>query len=174
MLKLISLLLLMLTASKPNDNLLDWSSERRLTWSDFKGQPDGTSVNAALTSTSINIDYSYNNREFKYKIRCRFDPSKSWGRVKSDYILLHEQSHFDIAEIHARVLNKELKNYKFSQNTANEDIGRIYNKVMRQHNALQAEYDEQSNYSRNENNQYLWQKKIADTLTTLLPHANYR
>jgi predicted secreted Zn-dependent protease len=144
-----------------------------LSWEDFKASPDGSSVNAALTSTNINIDYSYNNREFKYKIRCQFDPSKSWGRIKNDYILSHEQAHFDIAEIHARLLHKALKTYHFNAKTANKDIGEIYQKLIQEHHDTQEKYDEETNYSRNETQQQEWQKKIAERLKKLEEFAQY-
>ena len=169
------ILLLSLSGSPAKkDTLLDWNSNRRLTWDDFKAQPDGSSVNAALTSTNINIDFSYNNRDFKYKLRCSFDPNKSWGRVKTEYILGHEQAHFDIAEIHARILNKELKNYKFNQRSASKDIGEIYNKVMRMHHEMQEKYDDETNYSRNEKKQADWSEFIGKTLTDLQAHSNYK
>ncbi len=157
----------------PKDSLIDWNLNRRLIWEDFKAQPDGSSVNAALTSTNINIDYSFNNREFKYKIRCQFDPTKSWGRIKNDYILSHEQAHFDIAEIHARLLNKALKSYRFSPKTANKDIGDIYQKLMHDHHEMQEEYDSETNYSRNESQQHEWQKKIEEKLKVLNEVAQY-
>ena|SRR5689334_6100647 len=159
---------------RPMDSFIDWSAQRKLNWEDFKAQPDGISVNAALTSTRIDIDYSLNNREFKYKITCQFDPAKSWGRVKNDYILSHEQAHFDIAEIHARLLNKALKNYKFNAKTAKDDIGQIYQQLMNEHHSMQDQYDDETNYSRNETRQQEWKKKIADTLKELESYAAYK
>ena len=160
--------------TSPKEGLIDWNSSRKLNWEDFKAQPDGASVNAALTSTNINIDYSFNARDFKYKIRCQFDPTKSWGRIKNDYILSHEQAHFDIAEIHARLLHKALKNYKFNAKTANKDIGDIYQKYMQEHHDMQEKYDDETNYSRNESQQQEWIKKIASTLKELESFAQYK
>ena len=177
---IVRLLFLLFTLIDPNgkprpaDSLIDWSSARKLNWDDFRAQQDGISVNAALTSTRIDIDYSLNNHDFKYHISCQFDPSKSWGRVKSDYILSHEQAHFDIAEIHARLLNKALKNYKFNFKTAKTDIGDIYQKLMNDHHDMQEQYDEETNYSRNETRQQEWKEKIADTLKGLESYADYK
>jgi predicted secreted Zn-dependent protease len=160
--------------SSRKDSLIDWTSTRKLNWEDFKGQPDGSSVNAALTSTNINIDYTFNSQGFKYKIRCQFDPSKSWGRIRNDYILSHEQAHFDIAEIHARLLHKALKDYKFNSRTANKDIGEIYQKLMNDHHKMQEAYDEETNYSRNETRQRAWQNRIAEILSALDEYAQYK
>ncbi|HEY0680458.1 MAG TPA: DUF922 domain-containing protein [Chitinophagaceae bacterium] len=154
--------------------LVDWNPERRLTWEDFKGKPDPSTGNAALTSTSINIDYSYNKRELKYSIRCQFDPTKSWGRVRNNHILGHEQAHFDIAEIHARLLYKMLRNYKFKASTVNEDISRIYETVMQKHHEMQSDYDGETDYSRRPPLQQEWQSRIADALNELEDYADYQ
>lgn len=157
-----------------NESLVDWNPARRLTWDDFKGKPDPSTGNAALTSTSINIDYSYNKRELRYAIRCQFDPSKSWGRVRNNHILGHEQAHFDIAEIHARLLYKMLKEYKFRSSSVNDDIAKIYESVMQKHHDMQAQYDGETDYSRNPPHQSEWQDKIQETLDELEAFADYR
>jgi predicted secreted Zn-dependent protease len=176
--KLFIVLAIALTAVKGNDNnpegLVDWSADRRLSWTDFKGRPDPATGNAALTSTNINIDYSYNRQELKYAIRCQFDPAKSWGRVRNTHILGHEQAHFDIAEIHARLLYKMLKNYKFKAATVNNDIAKIYDAVMQQHHDMQAAYDEETDYSRKPAIQHNWEEKIMTTLEDLGDYAGYK
>lgn len=175
--KLFIALAFALTSVKGTNNpegLVDWSSGRKLNWNDFQGRPDPATGNAALTSTSINIDYSYNKHELKYSIRCQFDPTKSWGRVRNTHILGHEQMHFDIAEIHARVLYKMLKEYKFKAATVNDDIARIYDEVMQQHHDMQAAYDGETDYSRKPAIQEEWRERISKTLEALTPYADYR
>ena len=156
------------------EELVDWNQNRKLSWSDFQGKPDPTTGNAALTSTSINIDYSYNQKELKYTIRCQFDPAKSWGRVRNEHILGHEQAHFDIAEVHARLLYKMLKEYKFKAATVNEDIAKIYEAVMQKHHDVQSQYDNETDYSRNPRIQDEWEAKISQTLGTLVTFADYK
>lgn len=160
--------------NNPNAGLVDWSADRRLSWTDFQGRPDPATGNAALTSTNINIDYSYNRQELKYSIRCQFDPAKSWGRVRNNHILGHEQAHFDIAEIHARLLYKMLKNYKFHAATVNDDIAKIYDGVMQQHHDMQAAYDGETDYSRKPSIQRDWEERIAGTLEGLADYAGYK
>ena len=165
-LQILSLSLIMMFSTKQS-NLVEWNASRKLTWSDFKAQPDRNSTNAALTSSSINIEFGYTNTSLKYNIKCRFDQNLSWGRIKNDYILAHEQGHFDIAEIHARKLNKLLKEYRFNQRTVGRDVNKIYETVMKEHHAFQSQYDEETNYSRNPENQDRWNNKIAEFLKTL-------
>jgi predicted secreted Zn-dependent protease len=180
--KLFAILALSLSATAVNDpgnknnpdGLVDWNVNRRLTWNDFKGKPDPTTGNAALTSTSINIDYSYNSKELKFSIRCQFDPTKSWGRVRNSHILGHEQAHFDIAEIHARLLYKLVKEYKFKASSVNEDIAAIYESVMQKHHEMQSQYDGETDYSRKPPQQENWQEHIAQSLGSLTNYAAYK
>ena len=172
-LKILSLSLVMLF-SVSQSNLIQWSADRKLTWADFKASPDKNSTNAALTSSRINIDFGYNSSGLKYNIKCRFDQNLSWGRIKNDYILAHEQGHFDIAEIHARRLHKSLKAYKFNVRTVGKDVNEIYGAVMKEHHAYQSLYDNETDYSRNAEKQAQWREKIDRELDSLHEFANYQ
>lgn len=154
--------------------LIDWRSARPLTWIDFKGDPDPTSTNAALTSSSITIEFGYNNRGMKYAIKCRFNTNNSWGRIKTDLILSHEQGHFDLAELHARKLNKALKAYIFNSKTVSKDVNAIYDAIMKEHHQVQEEYDEETDHSRRIHSQSRWEEKIAEELKNLESFANYK
>ena len=169
---ILSLTLSMLLSST-QANLIEWSPDRKLTWKDFKAMPDKNSTNAALTSSSINIEFGYSNSALKYNIKCRFDQNLSWGRIKNDYILSHEQGHFDIAEIHARKLNKLLKAYKFNNRTISKDVNKIYDTVMKEHHAFQSQYDLETNYSRDPAQQNVWKDKIEEKLQDLEEYRNY-
>lgn len=147
--------------------LIDWSPERKLTWEDFKSPPDKNSPNAALTNTAIKIDFSYNNQVLKYHIRCQFDKRNSWGRVKNDYILSHEQGHFDIGEIYARRLNKALQEYHVHPETLSKDVNLIYQDIMQQYHDRQDEYDSETKFSIDTTKQSEWLKKIKDELAEL-------
>ncbi len=91
-----------------NDDLIHWNKRSKLKWSDYKGPVNTESDAAASTTTYLAIEYNINRNGFSFKIACSFSKNRSWGRHKTDYILAHEQGHFDIAEIFARLLNKEM------------------------------------------------------------------
>jgi len=169
-----SLLLVAITFIQPNNNLIPWSTARKLTWSDFKGDPDPHSPNAALTSSNINIDFGYNDTGFQYSIRCVFDKTRSWVRIPTDDVLAHEQGHFDIAEIYARRLNKALAGYRFNTQTVSKDVNDIYGNMMKEHRQTQVQYDQETDYSRNRVKQAEWLKKIAADLKGLSSFANYQ
>ena len=168
-----SLLLVCVTVIQTN-NLVPWSATRRLTWSDFKGDPDPHSTNAALTSSNINIEFGYNEEGFQYTIKCSFDKNRSWVRIKNTDVLAHEQGHFDIAEIYARKLNRMMKAYHFNAKTAGTDLNQLYENAMKQHRQTQIQYDQETDYSRNKPKQEEWLKKIDSDLKSLELFANYQ
>ena len=175
MLHKLLLSILPLLLSFPNeDNIIDWSASRKLTWADFKGKPDPASTNAALTHSSITLSSEYSNKQIKYVVSCKFNKLLSWGRVKNDYILKHEQGHFDIAEAHARLLFKNLGEYSFKSKTANEDVNRIYSETMKEHVNMHKAYDVSTNHSLDSAEQKIWNKKIDSMLSSLQQYADYK
>lgn len=158
-----------------DDNSLPWSASRKLTWDDFKSRPDANATNAALTSSKITFKYSYDSdKGFTYNIGCVFEKNSSWGKVKTDYILAHEQGHFDIAEIYARKLNKLIKSYRFNPSTAQKDVPALYQKIMDDLAAMQNQYDNETNYSRDKDGQAEWNERINRELLKLGEFAGYQ
>lgn len=170
----IALLLLTVTGSFDKaPGWIDWSAARKLTWADFKGTPPPRAANAALTNSAIGFDMGYGSNGFTYGISCRFDPEKSWGRVKTEPILKHEQAHFDITEIHARKLYQAFRNYTFNEKTVEKDVNEIYDRIMKAHQEMQQLYDAETEHSINTREQARWLAKIAAELKALTPFAQY-
>lgn len=167
------LLAALTSAEQANANLIEWTAARKLTWDDFKAPADPASTNAALTSSSINVEFGYDDQELQFTIKCQFDKNKSWVRVRSTTILQHEQGHFDIAELHARKLYQALKGYHFNAKTVSDDVNKIYDSVMILHHSAQNEYDKETDFSRNKEKQAVWLRKITDDLLSLKQYAAY-
>jgi hypothetical protein len=165
---------LFIAGGHKESNSIQWDTSRRLVWEDFKSSPDDNSSNAALTSSTISFKYNYNSdKGFSYTIGCLFEKNSSWGRVKTDYILSHEQGHFDIAEMYARKLNKTIKAYTFNPATAQKEVPAIYQKIMKDLAAMQQQYDNETDYSRDKEEQAAWKLKINNELEQLKAFANY-
>jgi hypothetical protein len=160
-------------AQNNNDELIDWSLSRRLTWNDYKGKPEPESGAAATTTSYLGIEYDFKNNTVTYKIVCRFSKNKSWGLYKTDHILGHEQGHFDISEIFARKLNKETGEYKFNKTTYQRDLQKIYNNIMDEKEKFQTRYDNETDFSRDKEKQAEWLKKIKMMLDNLKDYSNY-
>ena len=162
-----------LQAQASNEELLEWNGSRKLSWSDYKANPDPESDAAASTTTYLSIEYNMGNNNFGYKIKSRFSKSRSWGVHKTAYILDHEQGHFDIAEIFARKLNKAMTEYRFDRKNFKQDLRKIYQEIIDEKEEMQNEYDEETNHSINKTKQAEWLKKIRKMLEEYEEYANY-
>jgi hypothetical protein len=172
----IGLLLLLpgrVAAQDKDEEVLSWSATRKLTWADYKATPDPESDAAASTTTYLSIEYQISSNSFSFTIKSRFSKDRSWGRHKDAYILSHEQGHFDIAEIFARKLHKEMSEYKFNNRTYQKDLKKIYEKVTYEKEEMQNEYDRETRHSINREKQAEWLKKIEKLLEEYADYAGY-
>ncbi len=161
------------TLRAESQEMIPWELDKRLVWDDFLCEPKVGSDAVASTSTSLGIAYQLSNGELRYHITCYFNKEKSWGLMKTDYILAHEQGHFDITEIFARKLNEALQNYKFSKRNYKRDIGQIYQSIVSEKEEFQRNYDAESDHSRNKKTQYDWLERIEKMLAETQPYAYY-
>jgi hypothetical protein len=169
------LLPLLLPARPQKEEEIPWSAARRLEWSDFKGEPDGNDTNAALTSSKIVFGYNYNSRDgFSWHIACLFNKNRSWVKIKNDFILAHEQGHFDITEIYARRLQKQLKQYSFNKDKAQKEVPAIYQSIMKEQSETQNRYDNETDHSRKKEIQLAWLERIKKELNDLKEYADYK
>jgi Bacterial protein of unknown function (DUF922) len=158
---------------KADDDYIPWVPSYRLTWDDFLCAPQHNSDAVASTSTALGIAYQIKGGKLTYQITCRFSKHKSWGLVKTPYILAHEQGHFDITEIFARKLYQTLLNYHLNRATFPNDINTIYDTIVQAKEAFQAAYDGQTDHSRNKRKQDEWLERINNLLEDTQPYANY-
>lgn len=128
---------------------------------------------AALSTTHLGFAYSMKDGKIQYRIECQFEKNKSWGLVQTDYILSHEQGHFDIGEIFARKLMKEVTRYQFNRNTFQKDLDAIYQKIVGDKEAFQQLYDDETNHSRNKAKQEEWLILIKKKLNELKDYTAY-
>lgn len=152
-----------------SQDTLHWRPNIRISWDDFRGQPDSTSEFGAITHASINYQLSYNDTSFSTSVVCYFNRRKSWVRIRSYLGLQHEQGHFDIAALFAHKLKKRIAEYKkyYNPNTVKEDIREIFMEVMQERTEMDNEYDKETNFSRHESQQDRWLSKIREKLRVL-------
>jgi len=166
---LIALFALPLLSKAQDDEFVEWSPAKRLTWDDYLAKPSSSSDAAAITSTALGLEYHVRNNALTYKITCKFSKTRSWGKYKTDYILEHEQGHFDITEIFARKLENALREYDFNPKKFKNDLDQIYREIMEKKEELQNQYDVETDYSRNKEKQAEWLKKIQRELLRYTP-----
>jgi uncharacterized membrane protein YcgQ (UPF0703/DUF1980 family) len=167
------LILPLLVLSQLEEDHIKWQEDRKLTWDDFKAAPLKIGNTAAMTTTHLGFSYSIKNGIVTYKIECRFEKNKSWGLVKNEWILKHEQGHFDIAEIFARNLNKSINEYQFNKSSFQKDLDAIYKSVVAEKEKYQQQYDDETDYSRIKVKQEEWLKRIEAGLKQNKTWAGY-
>lgn len=148
-------------------NEIVWTDGYKLSWNDFRGMPDRGDGTDALTSGSIYFSYTDNGKgHFDITVIAAFDKQESWLRRNkgSEYLLSHEQLHFDLTELYARKLRKEV--YAFHQTSRNfkKDYDFIFDQVYNELHRMQVLYDKETHHSLNKQAQASWQKKIEDML----------
>lgn len=149
---------------------ISWNSNERLSWTDFKGKIPENSRAAATTASGITYRFSTsgnrNQLQVDFKVDTHFYPNKSWFQpaLCDEVILSHEQLHFDISELYARKLRKELNDASYTRNNIKAKVRIIYRKNNEALNAYQNQYDHATNYSRDREQQLIWNKKIAEAL----------
>jgi hypothetical protein len=149
-----------------------WSEDYKLSWADFKGSPNHNSGYVASTNSGISFSYSYGYKHDKlildFEVSCIFYPHLSWyiPSIVTDNTLNHEQTHFDISEIHARLLRKRITETEFTTKVEVE-IESIYSQVEEERRAMQNRFDEETDHSNIRDKEVAWEKFVAQKLIEL-------
>ena len=162
---------LLFTQSK--EDTLTWNAAQKLTWADFKANPNPNSNAVATTASGITFAYSVktlNNQivSFTTSVESHFYPNKSWyiKEKANNYILAHEQLHFDITELYARKFKQQLAKITVNQNIK-EQLKALHLSITEALNVTQKKYDAQSNHSINVEIQQQWETFIKAELKAL-------
>ncbi|NND63854.1 MAG: DUF922 domain-containing protein [Flavobacteriaceae bacterium] len=169
-----ALLLFFIFPSEVEEEKIRWQEDRRLTWSDFKGTPNGAEEYVASTNSGVSFSFSYtvkNGKDYvNYSVNCNFYPQLSWYRPErvNEYILKHEQAHFDISELHARKLRLLLSDIPKDENFK-EIAGKLYHKMEDERRAMQERFDSDSDHSNIKLEEFRWREYISEQLAEYDP-----
>ncbi len=122
------------------DNFILWQENKKLKIQDFKAENNDTiKVNRKQflgAISAIRIEYSSFQRNKNsvpdFSVKTYFDPNESWMLLKNDYVLQHEQIHFDLTELYARKMRKSVESLR-QKNVTNISI---YRKKIQRWNAM--------------------------------------
>ncbi|THD65721.1 DUF922 domain-containing protein [Robertkochia marina] len=153
----------------PQETVVEWSPQSRLTWEDFKGDPE-TQTDAAATTVSA-LSYRFQGYMqgpeliYEYHVKALFFPEKSWVRpeLKDEELLLHEQLHFDITAWYAIKLKQAFDTIRPVKDPK-EKIAAVYNTIRKELDSVQDRYDRETDFSRNTQEQLLWQSRVRTYL----------
>ena len=173
---------------------IEWSRERRLSRSDFKGRAPVSAQNASMSAITIDTSWACERGSLVTSARATFDPSRSWWRnaqgsvwsraserstsnqaqiearrsgVERDMQLLeHEQIHFDIAELVVRKIRERFRAFE-NACAAPGDTDSIQQMVAQADRELQEEqqrYDRETGHGTDARAQDAWRRRIRARL----------
>lgn len=148
-----------------------WENSKPLDWKDFQGKPKRNAIGSAEAATGVALKFRYQEDAetaiwtYEYQVQSYFLTKKSWSKAqdRNSYLLAHEQNHFDISELYARKLKRELSKLTPSEKLG-EDAKEIYHRMQVLHASTQSKYDRETKHSLNINEELEWQEKIRDSL----------
>ncbi len=166
----------------PEGKILNY---RTLTWTDFTDKEDKEHAEKLADRNLIAQAYvcpaiyfkadsgrtEDNGRvKFSFHVKCAFQ-SRSFVResTKQDhtnYVLFHEQGHYDIALTYSNKLQAELSSGDYGPNSYNEEIDKLYNDLLAAYHKTQETYDGEVNPDGKDDvpKQQLWDMRIKKGL----------
>lgn len=159
---------------RKHEKEIEWTTNRILTWEDFKGTPKtiSNSNTAAQTYCGFGFQSNYVTILTKTKIfvTTTFTCNLSWVRPDQNNrvdLLEHEQGHFDLCEVYARQLRKKLQEKKLTVFNLNTDANIIFKDVYALYLDRQELYEKETEYGLNRKKQIEWTKTINNELNKL-------
>ena len=155
---------------------ITWDANYRLTFDDFKGRGGYDTIlykndmefkELGKITKAIIVNNKADSKRAEFTINAVMDRSKSWIRYPDDTACLkHEQGHFDICEIYARILRKKISGAK-----SLSDAKEMYYEVVKDEEAEQLLYDRDNSGIPEGINSY-WEEKIISRLDELAEYDN--
>ncbi len=154
---------------------------RTLTWNDFQGKEEKEHaeklaqrhlqaqayVCPAIYFTADSGEKQANGRiKFKFHTKCAFQSRafvrESTKQEHSNYVLIHEQDHYDIALTYTIKLEEDLSSRDYSADKYQEEIDKIGNDLLDKYYKTQETYDHEVNPEGRDDKpmQYLWDMRI--------------
>lgn len=160
------------------DGGLPWNRARPVRWVDFQGTAPETGAEGAQTAYSLLYGVSCTGATFDFDVSAVFLPARSWVRslVLADpnqarSTLRHEQTHFDVTEVHARRLRKVLHDIYDPCRTGRDNVPAEAERVIAAEGDMQRRYDDETRHGLDAPRQRAWDQDVAGWLSDLEIYA---
>lgn len=147
-------------------------TDRRLVWKDFTGVPDNNSTFWAFTSWNLKYNYStqFQGDSFivkNYLLTLQLNPEKSWIKKgkESDYLLAHEQGHFDLGIICMKEILQKQSTIPVTRTNYKSVLEDIFQEKMKKFKELGILYDKETRHSKNRKEQERWDQYFLENLS---------
>ena len=153
------------------DHAFAWSARRPLVWSDFQGSPPSEGSEGAKTSYTLYSGWKCRGDVFEFRVIAGFRPQQSWVKaiVLSDSsqrrtILRHEQTHFDLTEVHARRMRSAFRDLVRPCALSDAELSAMAERLSQDEKAEQRRYDAETNHGLLADKQAGWNAAVARRL----------
>ena len=153
------------------DSAFPWSAARRLRWSDFRGQPPGRGDEGAKTAYALFYAWKCRGEAFDFSVIAAFRPRQSWVKAvvvndsaQSRSALGHEQTHFDLAEIHARSMRQYFNVLPDACRKTDRELSVVARRLLQDEKEEQQRYDAETGHGLRAAEQATWSREVARRL----------
>ena len=153
----------MLQHDLAKDYAFPWSATRPLTWNDFQGRPPAEGPEAAKTAYTLYSVWKCRGEAFEFRVMVAFRPRASWVRtlvlkdtVQRRTVLAHEQTHFDLAEVHARKMRQAFRHVTDPCRNMDAVVGALADRLAQQEKVEQRRYDTETYHGLRTEQQRAW------------------
>ena len=160
--------------SGADNRFIVYAAKQNLAITNFEGKPDINNDAVAITSSGFLFKAGFRNKNGKailnILVDCSFDKQLSWmkDKGKNEYILSHEQHHFDISYISTLLFIKKLKQASLTVDNYKDQLQTIYNNAINNMEQLQSKYDIETSNGLLKDKQEIWNNKINQQLASLI------
>ena len=153
------------------DSAFPWSAARRLTWNDFRGRPPAEGEEVAKTAYTLFYGWKCRGEVFDFRAIAAFRPRQSWVKavVLKDSVarrstLRHEQTHFDLAELHARRVQRYFEMLAGACRKTDQELTALARRLIEEEKAEQRRYDVETDHGLRLDKQAAWTDEVARRL----------
>jgi len=154
-----------------SDRAVAWST-RRLTWDDFQGDPPTDGSEGAVTAYTIYSAWKCRGDAFEFRVVAGFRPRQSWVKaivlrdsVQRRTVLIHEQTHFDLAEVHARLMRRAFRALDRPCRQSDGELSALAQRLGQTEKAEQRRYDAETKHGLLGDEQARWTLQTRRRLT---------
>ncbi len=155
-----------------------WVPGRLLTWSEFAAEPARDNESAARLTSGVFYASECRAGVFTFGVSAGFVPGQSWvqrnivsNRTQSAATLAHEQGHFDLSELQARLLRRALSEAANPCAGLKTTVAAMVDSFLKEERALQARYDRETGHGIDVTRQLAWEAYVKARLDSLSAHA---
>ena len=153
------------------DSAFPWSAGRRLKWSDFRGQPPGQGEEGAKTAYALFYAWKCRGEAFEFRVIAAFRPRQSWVKAvmandnaQSRSALGHEQTHFDLTEVHARKMRQYFNVLPEACRKTDRELTALARRLLQEEKAEQQRYDAETEHGLRAAPQGTWSRDVKRRL----------